>query len=233
MRRLRAALFALLMFGSGFCFSLYGVVLRRLAPSRLAALGQAWARFVLACLRLCCGVTYRAEGLENLPADGAVIAAQHQSELDIFLLLACLSRPVFVLKYELTRIPLFGPLLAPAGMIPVNRAGGAAALRQMVAAARQAVGQGVQVVIFPEGTRVAPGQRGALQGGIVALARAAGAPVVPVACATGHLWGRKLLDKDAGEAVLQFEPPLPAGLDREAMHAALMKVFHEGQQPLF
>ncbi len=215
------------MFSSGLVLSLWGTLLRVVAPQRLTPLAQCWARLCLAALRLCCGIKIHIEGLENLPSGGAIIAAQHQSALDILIWMAALPYPAMVFKKELRKIPVFGPLLAPAGMIPVDRSGAAPALRKMLQDCRAAAAAGRQVVIFPEGTRVAPGARVELQPGIVALAKSAGVPVLPAATDSGTCWGARAFSKTPGTVHVRLLPPLPAGLAREKIIAELTAVYYE------
>ncbi len=214
------------MIVSGLMLSLWGTGLRVIAPQRLTRLAQFWARLCLAALRLCCGIDIRVAGLENLPAGGAIIAAQHQSALDILVWLVALPYPALVFKQELKKIPFFGPLLAPAGMIPVDRGGGSAALRKMLQDCRAAAAEGRQVVIFPEGTRVAPGARVALQPGIVALAKSAGVPVLPAVTDSGQCWGPRAFTKTPGTVRVTLLPALPAGLPREQLVAELTTLYY-------
>jgi 1-acyl-sn-glycerol-3-phosphate acyltransferase len=215
------------MIGSGLVLSLWGTALRIVAPQRLTPLAQFWARLCLAALRLCCGIKIRVEGLENLPSGGAVIAAQHQSALDILVWLVVLPYPALVFKKELRKIPVFGPLLAPAGMIPVDRGGAAPALRKLLQDCRAAAAAGRQVVIFPEGTRVAPGARVELQPGIVALAKSAGVPVLPAATDSGACWQPRAFAKTPGTVHVRLLPPLPAGLARDAIITELAAVYYQ------
>lgn len=227
MTLLRSLMFNIVMFGSCIVLSLYGQGVKRFAPGQVILIGQLWARMTIAALRLICGVRIEISGAESLPAGGALIAAQHQSALDIMVWLRLLPRPAFVLKQELLKFPLFGSLMPPAGMIAVDRAGGAASLRKMLEECRDAIAQGKQIVIFPEGTRVAPGVRGTLQPGIVALAKALNVPVVPAATDSGLRWGRKAFTKRPGVVKVRIFPVLPAGLRREDMIMRLSACYYD------
>ncbi len=169
---LRSAAFNLYFFLLTFILGLScGIPLRLFAPRRVIGLARVWARLTLAGLRAICGIRFELIGREHLPPRGpALIASQHQSAFDTLVWLLLVPWPAYVVKQELARIPLFGPLLRPGGQILVDRSAGAAALRRMVRQAVEATAAGRQVVIFPEGTRTAPGEHVRLQPGIAALA---------------------------------------------------------------
>ncbi len=234
MRLLRSTAYNMIMYGSGLVLSLYCLLVARFLPGGLLKIARLWGRVCLWGLRVCCGITVEVEGLEHLPQGGVVIAAQHQSAVDALIWLTILQQPVFVFKKELQRLPLFGALLEPAGMIKVNRGGGGQALREMVTGAGLALARGGQVVLFPEGTRVAYGKRGQIRHGIVALAQSAHVPVLPAATNTGLRWGRKVFAKSPGPVRVIIHPGLQAGLSREEILARLEEVFYgaESLKPL-
>lgn len=174
--------------------------------------GRFWAGSLLFLLRVLCGLRYELRGLENRPKGPAILAVKHQSAWDTLILPQIFDRPSYVVKKELTRIPLFGWYLAKCGMVPVDRKGGAKALRAMLTAARARVAEGRPIVIYPEGTRVAPGTRRPYHRGIVAIYRELGLPVVPVALNSGLYWRRRGFLKRPGCILLEVLPPLPPGL---------------------
>src|SRR5262245_1021108 len=180
-----------------------------------------WVDGTLLLLRLICGLGHRELGLEHLPQGPAIIAAKHQSAWETLFLSRRLNRPAFILKRELLSIPLFGWFIRKVGMIAVDRSGKAAALKQMVRDANQAFAQGRQIIIFPEGTRVAPGDHKPYQPGIAALYGQLNVPVVPVALNSGLFWGRGAFKKKPGRIVIQYLPPIAPGLDRRAFMAEL------------
>jgi 1-acyl-sn-glycerol-3-phosphate acyltransferase len=179
-----------------------------------------WARSILALLPVV-GIRVRVSGLEHIPAGGCVIASKHQSAFDTVIWLALLPRPTYVLKQELLKIPLYGWYAGRSGMIPVDRSGGGAAMRGMLRAASRAARDDQQIVIFPEGTRTAPGERATLQPGIVGIAAATGVPVLPAATDSGFVWGRESFLKRPGVIQISVKAPLPANLSRAELLAAL------------
>lgn len=229
---LRSLAFNLWLYGATLVLSLrYGLAGPDAASSRRA--GQAWARAVLGGLRVICRIDFVVTGAEHLPRGGAaLIAPMHQSAFDTAVWVQLVPEFVYVLKKELTWIPLFGRMLGLAGMIAVDRRAGAAAIRGLMRGADAAVAAGRQIVIFPEGTRVAPGVRVKLQPGVAALAARTGLPVIPVVTDSGHFWGRRAFLKRPGTIRVAVLPPLPAGLGREDLMRRLDETFAAGYAAL-
>lgn len=229
---LRSLAFNLWLYGATLVLSLrYGLC----RPDRAASLraGHAWARAVIGGLRVFCGIDFVVTGTEYLPKGGAaLIAPMHQSAFDTAVWVQLVPDFVYVLKRELTFIPLFGTMLGLAGMIAVNRRAGAAAIRELLRGADAAVAEGRQIVIFPEGTRVAPGKQVRLQPGVAALAARTGLPVIPVVTDSGHHWGRRAFLKRPGTIQIAVLPPLPAGLPRAELMSRLEAVYAEGYAAL-
>lgn len=212
---LRSLAFNVVMFVSALGFGLFGYVIKPFRPDKLVDYGAVWAGFVIGALRLLCAIKIEVIDEAFLPASGpALIAAQHQSAFDTLIWLRLVHRPAYVLKQQLLRLPVIGPLLIPCGFIPVDRDGGTPALRKMLADCREAAAVGRPIVIFPEGTRVVPGQRGTLQPGIVALAKMLNLPVIPAATNSGLFWGRQAFHKYPGTLRVKIFPALRGGATR-------------------
>jgi 1-acyl-sn-glycerol-3-phosphate acyltransferase len=189
-----------------------------LAPRRsVMSFGRFWARCVLALLRAIVGLDGEIRGAEHLPRGACLIAMKHQSAWDTLILPIVLGDPAVVIKRELLWLPFYGWYAARAGSIPIDRRGGAGALRRMVAASRNAAAAARPIVIFPEGTRTAPGQRLTYQPGAAALYQALGLPLVPAAVNSGLYWGRRSFAKRPGRIILSFLEPIPPGLPRREM----------------
>jgi 1-acyl-sn-glycerol-3-phosphate acyltransferase len=218
---LRSALFNLLFFGlTAGCVTL-GMLLLPLPRRLIRRYVQGWAKLMLWLLRVICGIHVRVTGREHLPAGPAVIAAKHQSAFDTIVWLALLPDPVYVLKQELLRIPVWGTLARRYGAVAVDRAGGASALKRMVREAGAAAAEGSQIIIFPEGTRTSPGQRVPYLPGVVALGAAVGQPIIPAATDSGVFWGRRAFAKRPGTLTVAVLPPLPEGLPRAQLLARM------------
>ena len=232
MRSTRALAFNLFFVLLTLALGLVGIVVRLAAPNRAFWLARTWIRITVAALRVIGGIRIVVTGADNLPTGAAVIASQHQAGIDTLLWFTLVPRPSYVMKQELRRIPLVGPLLEPAGMIPVDRSAGAAALRAMLRSADAALAAERQIVIFPEGTRLHPGARGRLQPGIAALA-GRGAPTIPVVTDSGHAWGRGMLLRLRGRRrdVIRVHllPPLPAAASRADILCGIDTSWREGE----
>lgn len=171
-----------------------------------------WVRVVLGALERICGLRYEVRGLENIPADrNGVILSKHQSAWETFALLEFFPPLVFLLKQELLRIPVWGWALARCEPIGIDRSARSAALKELLRQGQDRLSKGRWVVLFPEGTRVAPGHKGKYAGSGGMLAQRAGCPVVPVAHNSGRFWLRRSLVKLPGVIQVRIGPPLDAG----------------------
>jgi 1-acyl-sn-glycerol-3-phosphate acyltransferase len=129
-----------------------------LGPRRwICGLRDFWIRLVLWLLKVTVGLSHRVEGLEYLPKGAFMVASKHQSAWETLALHTIFQDPSIVLKQELLKLPVLGFYISKVGMVPIDRGAGGAALKSMMAAARKASGDGRPVLIFPQGTRVAPG----------------------------------------------------------------------------
>ena len=180
-----------------------------------------WGKGKRLALKVLIGLTHEVRGRENIPDCPAIYASKHQSAWDISIFYGVLQDPVYVLKKELMSIPFWGWYARKCKAIVVDRAGGGAALKALVRTTRATLEAGREVVIFPEGTRTAPGQRNPYFPGVAALYRQCSVPVVPVAVNSGLFWGRRGFVKRPGVITIEFLPPIPAGLDRRAFMAEL------------
>jgi 1-acyl-sn-glycerol-3-phosphate acyltransferase len=167
-----------------------------------------WSRLVLFLAEKILGISCRIEGRENLPSRPCVILSKHQSAWETLAFQKIFPPQVHVLKKELLWIPFFGWGLALMSPIAIDRSRGVAALRSIARRGRERMEQGFWVVVFPEGTRVKPGERRAYQLGGAWLAAASGAPVVPVAHNAGLLWPRNAFLKRPGTVTVRIGPPI-------------------------
>jgi len=215
---LRSALFNAFFFGFSATYATL-ILPAMLLPRRwLMVPIRFWAGIAVGALRVICGARTEVTGREHLPKGGAaLIAAKHQSAFDTIVWLWLLPDPAYIVKRELLSIPVWGWLMRGSGQIGVDRTAGASAMRHLLRAGQEAAAENRQLVIFPEGTRVAPGEYRPYQPGIAALAAATGLPVIPVATDSGLRWGRRAFHKRPGVIHIHIMPPLPAGLRRDAL----------------
>jgi 1-acyl-sn-glycerol-3-phosphate acyltransferase len=193
-----------------------------LMPRRaVVAWAKLWITVVLWLLRVTCGLSHRLRGLENLPAGPVIIACKHQSTWETMAFTLLFRDIAIVLKRELLFIPVVGWAMARAGNIAVDRGEGSAALRGLLRQAKAVIGDRRSIVIFPEGTRVAPGDQRPYQVGTAALYRQLGVPVVPVALNSGLFWGRRQWVKRPGVITMEVLPAIDPGLNREAFMETL------------
>jgi 1-acyl-sn-glycerol-3-phosphate acyltransferase len=162
------------------------------------------------------GLTFRVEGAEHLPAGAFIVAAKHQSTWETMKLHLLLDDPAVVLKRELMMIPFWGWLARKARMIAVDRGGGSRVVASMIEGARAVAAEGRPIVIFPQGTRVAPGAFRPYRIGVAALYEALSLPIVPMALNSGVFWPRRSFLKRPGTITVRFLPPIAPGLGREA-----------------
>jgi len=180
-----------------------------------------WTKALVVALKVIVGLDYEVRGLENLPDGPAVIVSKHQSAWDTFVFYLFASDPNYILKKELTDIPFWGWCARKCGAISVDRDGGGVALKKMVRDTQDRIAQGRQVIIFPEGTRSAPGAHHPYQPGAAAVYARAEAPVIPVALNSGLFWGRRSFKKQPGVITIEIMPPMPKGLKRREFMAEL------------
>lgn len=205
---LRSALFSLVFVTTIPLFALLTLVCFPF-PFRIRyAVATRWARLNLWWLAVICRLRYRVTGSEHIPKDTSIIFSKHQSTWETLALQKIFPPQVWVLKRELLWLPFFGWGLAILGSIAIDRKAGRKAIEQLVVQGRQRLESGRWVVVFPEGTRMAPGQKGRYRIGGAVLAERSGHPIVPVAHNAGEFWPRRGFIKRPGEIQVVIGPPI-------------------------
>lgn len=179
-----------------------------------------WSRLMVHAARVICGIRYRIIGAENVPREPCIIIAKHQSAWETLAFQVIFPPQVWVVKRELLWVPFFGWGLAMLSPIAIDRSAGARALRQTLDQGRDRLRQGFSIVIFPEGTRIAPGKRGTYHPGGAWLAAKTAVPALPVAHNAGEFWRRNAFLKYPGVITISIGTPMvSADGDAESLNA--------------
>jgi 1-acyl-sn-glycerol-3-phosphate acyltransferase len=219
MNLVRSILFALFFYPGTAVAVLLAFPAALISEDAVWLVTRSWARYHRWCAALLLGVRTRIEG--DRPQAPVIVAIKHQSMFETIEMILVLNDPAVVMKRELADIPFWGWVARRYGIIPVDRSGGAGALRRMLKAGRAARDAGRSIAIFPEGTRVSPGEQPPLQAGFAGLYKALGLPIVPLALDSGRLWPRRSFVKRPGIVTMRFGTPLPPGLPRDEVEAAV------------
>ena len=178
---------------------------------------------VLFCFKIAAGVTIEVRGKQYIQQSPALYASKHESAVETYMLSTIVKDMAFVLKKELTYIPIFGWAQYFYGMIAVDRSAGGAAMKGMLKSAKQRIAEGRSVVIFPEGTRMKPGLSGEYKPGLLFLAQNLNVPVVPVALNTGLFWGKNSFLRYSGKVIVEFMEPMPDNLNKKEFMTLLQQ----------
>ena len=221
---LRSFLFAIVFYAWSVVWAIAMVPMLAAPRSWLLAAMQFWSRSLNVLLKVICGIRVEIRGQEHVPSADALIASKHQTMFDVFVQFGVLKGSLFVFKKELLIIPIFGWIALKIGSIVVDRQGQATALRDMVRRAQEQFRLGDrQLVIFPEGTRKAPGAPPDYKPGVAGLYRERGVAVHPVATNAGVHWPAHGFLRRPGVIVYQYLEPIPPGLKR----AEFMRILEE------
>jgi len=220
---LRNLVFAIAFYGLSVPIVLFAPVAGLVSRKVLRTYCDGWAAYMAFCARWILGIHVRIEG--TIPPGPVFFAAKHQANFEAVDLTRRLDSPAPVMKRELTKIPVWGWAAQRYGGIVADREANAGALRSMMRDARATKAEGRSVLIFPEGTRTALGERPALRSGFAGLYRILGLPVVPIAVHSGHVWPKKGL-KRPGTVVFSFGEPIPPGLPRHEIEARVLEAIN-------
>lgn len=219
---IRSTVFQILFYSVTLIMMVTGLPLLLLPRSMGWWIVPLWSRVLQWLIRWIAGVKVEVRGLENIPQGGCIVAAKHQSAWETFALIPLFRDPTFILKRELRWIPIFGWYTAKYRQIPINRGKRSAALAAMVQAAKQAIAESRQILIFPEGTRRAAGAEPKYKFGIAHLYRDLKCPVLPVALNAGLYWPRASFLIYPGTVLVEILPPIQPGLSSDVFYASLV-----------
>ena len=221
MLAIRSALFNAAFYVNLFVLMIVGLPMCLFGRPGVFFMAHLWARTSLWLLSAICGLRVEFRGLDNIPKSGCIVAAKHQSFLETFSIASNFDDLAIILKKALKYIPLFGLYLIASDQIAIDRSQGRKALTSILDQAKPALANGRRILIFPEGTRRAPGAPPDYKYGVAAIYAGAGAPCVPVAINTGLFWGRRGFLRHPGVAVIEYLPAIEAGLDGQTFLARL------------
>lgn len=227
----RSLVYAAIFFPGTFLLCIYGLLGGLFSRQVMLSAVLAWVEMNHWLAVNVLGICIRVEG--EVPSGSCVIAVKHQSMFETLEMVRLTRLPVIVIKRELADIPIFGWMTRSYGIIAVDRAAGPKALRALVEQGRKAVASGRGIIIYPEGTRVRPGETPPLKSGFAALYRAVGLPVIPVAMNAGELWGPGFVHR-SGTVTFKIGASIPAGLSRAEIEARVhtaINALESGAQP--
>jgi 1-acyl-sn-glycerol-3-phosphate acyltransferase len=197
-----------------------------LAPSQFRTIISIWPKGCFSMLKIL-GINFEIRGKENIPNRPVLFAVKHQSVWETIFFLWHNKENAYVMKSELARIPFWGWYMKRAAHILVDRKGGTKSMRNMLEKAASIKDTSRSIVIFPEGTRIPPGNMGKLHPGVAALYKHLNIPVVPVAVNSGLLWPRRQFKKKQGTIIIEFLNPIPSSLEKRKFLTELSKVIYE------
>ena len=216
---LRSAVYEIVRIALTVVFAVISLLTFAFEPLTRYRIITTWSRLVIALARAVCGVEYRVIGRENLPNEPSIVLSKHRSAWETLAYQEILPPQVWVLKRELLRVPFFGWGLAMMSPIAIDRGSATRSLKQTLEQGKDRLAKGWWIVIFPEGTRIAPGRRGRYHLGGAWLACQTGAPVVPIAHNSGTLWRRNAFIKHPGTITVSIGPAVhPQGMTADTLN---------------
>lgn len=208
MQFFRSAVFSVVMFFTTFLVAIASAILIFFPFSIRAKYMRPYSKFNLWALKTICGINYEVIGRENIPSGGYIVFSNHQSTWETFVLQIIFPPVSFVIKKELLYVPFFGWALALLKPISIKRSSGREALKQLIEQGIARLKEEIIVVIFPEGTRIAPTEKVEYKKGGGILAEKSGYPVVPVAHNAGYYWPKRGFLKKKGHITVHIGKPI-------------------------
>ncbi len=214
---IRSAIFTLIFYVGSLPLVCYAFITIWVSQDALVWSSKLWSRYHYICCRMILGLHIKVEG--QLSEEPVLYAIKHESMFETLDIPRFFSHPIIIAKKQLFSIPLWGRAAIAYGMIPIDRGGGARALRDMLGKAKAALNGGKPIIIFPEGTRVPHGEQPPLQAGFAGLYKMLKVPVVPIAVDSGKLSPKRHKFWRSGVINYHIGAPIPPGLPREEIEA--------------
>lgn len=225
---LRSLIFNVLFYANMACWFVAALPTLLMPLPMVLIMARGWVRSSLWLMRVICGTRVEIRGRENIPSGPLLIASKHQSMWETFAFFLWFDSPLYILKRELMRIPVFGWFLVKCRMIGIDRKAGGRALIAMTRRACAQVREGRQLIIFPEGTRRPVGAPPDYKPGIAQIYAESGVTCLPVALNSGLFWPRRTFMRYPGPLIVEFLQPLPPGMKRREFMAAVAEVIESG-----
>ena len=229
MRFLRSFAFYIFFYtGTIFFFLIFSPV-RLFTRNFVVMLCTFWTKWVIRLSKLILGITYELKGFENIPNSGSfVVASNHQSAWETFFLGSLFPGSIFILKYELKKIPIFSQYFKKLGFIFVKRDKAFDSLKILLKSVRKLISQNNNIfVIFPEGTRIKPGERIKLNSGVFAIHKFSGLPILPIKLDSGKYWINKKFNKRKGKIIVEIFPIINREYDKEKVMTKLENYYYQ------
>jgi len=198
-----------------------------ISRDHLMSFVRAWARSSSALMKSVCRLEHEVRGMENIPKGGYIFAGKHQSFWETFAFIPLLHDPCYIIKRELLYVPIWNWYAVKARMVFVSRGKGQQALKEMSTGSARETAAGRPIMLFPEGTRRAPGAPPAYKFGITHLYRQLDVPVLPVALNSGLYWPRRKFMRYPGKILVELLPPIPPGLPADAFQTRLVQAIED------
>jgi len=217
----RSLVFNILFYAAFVFYALLALPTFLMPRAAVLRVANWWGKTSLFLMRVICNIKVEFRGTEKIPKGPLIVASKHQSMWETISLFQFFEAPFFVVKRQLNFIPLFGLYLIKTGMVAIDRSAGRRALLAVTRRAAEEVKHGRQFVIFPEGTRTAPGAPPQYKSGIGLIYSECGVPCLPVALNSGLFWPRRTFMRYPGTLVVEFLDPIPPGLPRDEFLARM------------
>ncbi len=215
MQKIRSTIFVIWMYSTMFIIGVCALPVLLFPYQYALYIFRFWLRLVMGGAEILCGLKLKIEGLENIPKTEFFIASKHHSMVDVLIPWLIFNRLAIILKKELSYLPVFGWYAVKLKNIVIDRSAGMRSLKNMLHLAKQRTKEGRSILIFPEGTRVAPGENKGYKPGVYALYQGLGACCLPIAHNAGLYWPRKGITKKSGQIIVRILPPILPYLSRK------------------
>ena len=217
MNFIRSLIFNILFFGWTSVLAIISMPTVFIGKKAVFIILKLWLKSVYMFEKYILGLTYTVKGIENLPNGAYIVAAKHQSAWETMKLHLIFGDPAVVLKKSLDDLPFWGRYSKVMGMIPVDRSKGGEAIKGMMEHAHRVSDKGRPIIIFPQGTRVAIGEKRKYKIGVIRMYEELNVPLVPVALNSGVFWPRNSFTKKSGNITVEILPPITPGKDGQTV----------------